>query len=210
MYALSCDTVRALRRGLVLPDLAAHEAAEDAVYERDGLRLLEALCQLHRLVYGHTGRDVGVAEIEYLGQRAPEHGHRGARNALRPPAVSMAAHQLVQLEPVLGGQAHQRADVCQLLVAGRFRYGALLILQGRKMLGLKVFVNQCVRVLQRRGLGVNQPNGGLPCPAPGHCLSNATPETWTLTTGVPMPAMDSTAWVTASCTCCATPTTLQP
>ena len=84
--------------------------------------------------------------------------------------------------------------------------------QGGKVLFIEESVEDLSGVLVRRPLGVNEPYGQLARLCPGH-LSKATPETWTFTTGLPMPVMDSTlhpAEVTLSCTSLATLTTLQP
>ena len=78
-----------------------------------------------------------------------------------------------------------------------------------EVLLLEEAAEQILRGLVRGGLGIDEPYRQFSGLRPGH-LSKATPETWTFTTGAPMPVMDSTAPVTVSCTCLATLTTLEP
>ena len=152
----------------------------------------------------------GSSRYDELSQRAAEHGHGRAGDALRPPAVGMAADYLVELQAVLRREGDEALNIGELGLAGLVGDGPLLLSEGGEMLRLEIFLHQRFRLQARGRLSVNEPDRGLPGPCPRHHLSKATPETWTLTTGVPMPVMDSTAAVTASCTCLATPTTLEP
>ena len=60
--------------------------------------------------------------------------------------MGVAAHGFVELQAVLGGQAHQAFYVSEAVFIGRFRYGARLVSKAGEMLRLKVFVDELVRL----------------------------------------------------------------
>ena len=98
----------------------------------------------------------GSSRYDELSQRAAEHGHGRAGDALRPPAVGMAADYLVELQAVLRREGDEALNIGELGLAGLVGDGPLLLSEGGEMLRLEIFLHQRFRLQARGRLSVNE------------------------------------------------------